>query len=353
MRSRLSINISVARSCFVRCHGCYNHVGDDPKPLTTAAITAFLRYAKSMGLDKVTLCGGDPLSRPGILDLVQEIKELGFYIQLDTVGTPLLGDTQSIFFGNISVAEVDAQRLAALVDLIGIPIDGASNEVQRRFRKGRTSLLDEQLRIVQTLDSFGANICVNTVVHKGNMDDVLGILDLLRPFPHITKWQAFQFMPIGTLGYRNRERYAIDDDLFESLRSRVDQVLEAAPLAADVEFKARRHRKGNYLLIDSDGSAWVPKTSLDEEWHHREDATNERLILGNISDPNNHAELLRVALNPRTCLSALLETTDCESHSRERRRSVNSVDRREGRRASRADHARRAVPKQVRTPGPN
>jgi hypothetical protein len=61
---------------------------------------------------------------PYILTLLEMIKKRGFFIKLDTVGTPLLDQAQSIFFKRVKVDKIDAKNLAELVDLIGIPLDG-------------------------------------------------------------------------------------------------------------------------------------------------------------------------------------------------------------------------------------
>ena len=133
MRDRLSINISVARSCFVRCNGCYNHFGQSDKLVNTSTIIEFLKYAQSKGITKVTICGGDPLSRPDIISLLEEIKRLGFFINLDTVGTSIIGNVQTVFFGQNDIPKIDSKKLASLIDLIGIPVDGSTNEIATNF----------------------------------------------------------------------------------------------------------------------------------------------------------------------------------------------------------------------------
>jgi molybdenum cofactor biosynthesis enzyme MoaA len=77
MKARRSINLSVARSCFVRCSGCYNHFGKHAALASSDEILASLRYAYERGIRKVTLCGGDPLARADILDLLMRIRVVG------------------------------------------------------------------------------------------------------------------------------------------------------------------------------------------------------------------------------------------------------------------------------------
>lgn len=298
MRDRLNINISVARACFVRCDGCYNHFGRPGRILTTEEIVAFLSYARARGVSKVTLCGGDPLARPDILSLLWKVKSLGYSMNLDTVGTPLLGAASTLFFGRGSVEQVDAQQLASLVDLIGIPIDGASNETVASFRAGRPDLLDEQLRVVETLSAQDAALCINTVVHRANMGDIPSILNLIGRYPSVVRWQLFQFTPSGPLAYHNRATYAVADQTFSEVAARIQRLVRESGFHSDVEFKSNADRKGDYLLVDPNGLAWVPKTSSSNDWNPAADANDQRVILGNITEVHDHEAILDAVLDP-------------------------------------------------------
>lgn len=55
MRERLSLNVSVARSCFVKCLGCYNHFGSTPNLTSTENIISFLSAAKKEAFQEL-LC---------------------------------------------------------------------------------------------------------------------------------------------------------------------------------------------------------------------------------------------------------------------------------------------------------
>ena len=205
MQNLKGINISVGRSCFVQCLGCYNHFGKNKNVLPVDIILGFLKFLKKeCSVSKVTLCGGDPLSRPDIMVLLEKIKTLDFFITLDTVGTPLLSNTETIFYGMEKVNKVDPKALVELVDLIGIPIDGDSNESFAAFRKKRPKIFDEQLSILEKLDLHNANVCINTVAHKDNIHIIKNIYDIIKSYNAIKKWQIFQFMPIGPLGFKTK-----------------------------------------------------------------------------------------------------------------------------------------------------
>ncbi len=284
--ARSTLNLSVGRACFTRCDGCYNFFGKSVSLPPNGTILRFLDYAWERGVSKVTLCGGDPLSRPDIVPLVRSIKALGFHISLDTVGSNLLGPTQTIFYGRNVVAKIDARELAALVDVLGIPLDGISEDSIAKFRTGRPGILSEQLAILELLSRSDAKICVNTVVHKENAAEISSIGLLISRFAGVRRWQLFQFSPTGPLGFTNRERFEISPRRF----SRLVRGLSIDGVIIDAKSNARR--KHSYLLIDSDGLAWVPKSSRGGRWNALQDANAARVKIGSICDPADFARII-------------------------------------------------------------
>ncbi|MFF4650538.1 radical SAM protein [Streptomyces sp. NPDC001380] len=274
-----SVILSAGKSCFTVCPGCYNHFGrtvvDTPRVLGFAA-----GLCDRFGLDKITVGGGDPLSRPDIIPLLTGLHGLGLRIHLDTVGTAFLGSARIRFMGSGVAERVPPGEVAAVADLVGIPLDGSTDAVQQRFRRHVT--VSSQLAVLSLLDGVGARVCVNTVVHAGNLADVVGIARLLEGHPCIKEWQLFQFMPIGPLGHRNRERYRIGGDDF---RRAADLALARAPEEVTVTAKSAGGRKHRYLLIDSAGLVWAPEQSRTPSWQN-EDANDRRDVVGVLTDPD-------------------------------------------------------------------
>ena len=75
--------------CDFRCPFCHNRdlvTGPLPAAMDSGELLAFLAKRKGL-LDGVCVTGGEPLLRPGLEALLEEIKALGFPIKLDTNGT--------------------------------------------------------------------------------------------------------------------------------------------------------------------------------------------------------------------------------------------------------------------------
>lgn len=148
------------------------------------------------------------------------------------------------------------------------------------FRRGLK--LDEIMGILKVLSKeVNANVCINTVVHNENKDDLINIYNKIKKFPKIFKWQLFQYMPIGPGGFKNRYKYEITDEQYENAKL---SLLEARNNDnVEIEFKSRLQRKNRYLLVDGEGVIWMPKQNEEDLWLN-EDSNNQRVIIGKISD---------------------------------------------------------------------
>jgi MoaA/NifB/PqqE/SkfB family radical SAM enzyme len=299
MRKLKGINIAVARSCFVRCPGCYRYFGSAENLISTETILQFLIFLKHYHcIEKVTLYGGDPLARSDILLLLREIKKIGFWINLDTVGTPLLADTETTFVGRSKIARVSSEALTAVVDLLGIPLDGDSNESFLKFRENRSKIFEEQILILNQLEICKTNVCINTVVHKGNINIIKNILPIIVKYTCVKKWQIFQYMPIGPLGFKNRNLYMITEEDFKVLEKEISALYSNMLVQnISIDFKSCADRKNTYLLIDSDGIAWIPKESLSDSWEDNTDSNPDRIILGNINCPTDFSHIIEKVNN--------------------------------------------------------
>jgi MoaA/NifB/PqqE/SkfB family radical SAM enzyme len=289
----VTLNLSIARSCFVQCGGCYNHFSKNPCLVSDEVVLDFLTWAFCRGVKKATICGGDPLSRPNIIELLGAIKQLGFFVTVDTFGAPLLRDETTIFHGRHLVKQISAQELSKYADLIGIPLDGPSDAIISSFRKGRDNVFNDQLAILGLLDQYNASICINSVICKTNYSSMVDLIPFVKKLKNIKLWQFFQFMPIGPLGFKNREKYWIEDSVFRAFQHEMLQAAAKDGFSAALDFKSALKRKGGYILIDSNGDAWTP------DYHHFKSEcsqmltpTRERIIIGNIKNKEDWDSIL-------------------------------------------------------------
>jgi len=74
--------ISVTRNCNLRCAGCFVHAQGRAagSEMSEAEIRAVLAEARDLGVAMVALAGGEPLTRPEILDVAGDFPEMMFLL---------------------------------------------------------------------------------------------------------------------------------------------------------------------------------------------------------------------------------------------------------------------------------
>lgn len=276
-KREMKINFCISKHCFLNCLGCYNNFSSN-KDFKCNKLLKFLKFARLHGVEKITLSGGDPLARKDIFKVVKAILNMGFILNLDTVGTTFVSNGVIVNDEkHKQIKQIKNLDIFKKINMIGIPIDGSNNEIQALFRQGRKNLFDEQIKVIEKLKQEGIKVCINTVLHKGNYDDLLNLFEVLKKHSNIVKWQVFQFMPIGPRGSMNADRFVVRDEDFFKMK---ETVMSKLGKEFEVVFKGGKIRSHNYMLINSSGDAY------------KVDLENNKETYGNICDKNTWANIM-------------------------------------------------------------
>lgn len=105
------LQLHASQHCNLTCRHCYSASGPQRKgTIGIDALSALFNDAAAEGYRILSLSGGEPLLDPSLFDQIALARQQGFRVHLATNGT--LAD------------DAKAHRLAGLVDLIAISIDG-------------------------------------------------------------------------------------------------------------------------------------------------------------------------------------------------------------------------------------
>lgn len=279
MKKEPSLIISAGKGCFTCCRGCYQYFGKEQ--VSTKDLISFIKkYKENFNLEKITLAGGDPMTRKDIVYLVNELDKLNLKVYMDTVGKNFI-KSSDIVFQDFGIAKyVDPKILKERIFKIGIPVDGYTNEQINYFRTKIT--LDEIISILSTLNKYEYDICINTVVNKANINDLKKILNIITRFKNVTQWQLFQYSPIGNLGYKNRHLFEVDNTMFE--KKIMDLLSYEINTNIEIEGKSNSYRKLNYILVSSDGVVWQPSYNISRSTFEINDSNSDKIIIGTIYD---------------------------------------------------------------------
>ncbi|MFY1691228.1 radical SAM protein [Plantactinospora sp. WMMB782] len=184
----------VTFACPLRCSHCYTESGRRrPQNLSHEEM---LRVADALITFRpimITLCGGEPLTVPRIVEVVERFAAAGVRVFLYTSGW--------------SVPEETVRRLAGSVSRIVVSVDGATAEVHDRIR-GRAGSFDRAMAALALLDAESARriaagesplrFGIDNVVVRSNYHQLDELCSSVAPrFPHLTDLAFGAVVPTG------------------------------------------------------------------------------------------------------------------------------------------------------------
>ena len=112
-RPLISLRISITNRCNVRCFYCH-HDGIVPEnyEMTSNEMQRIVKVAKTIGIEKIRLSGGEPLIRDDIVDIVDKISSVGFRdISLTTNGVLLSRYAEALYNAGLTRVNVSFDTL--------------------------------------------------------------------------------------------------------------------------------------------------------------------------------------------------------------------------------------------------
>lgn len=243
------INFAISRRCAVACAGCYSLFGqaDPPREPFLASARAFA----DLGLTTMTLSGGDPLLLDDLPGWLAGLRAAGVRtLKLDTVGVGLLAPERD--------GALDAAGLLNAVDQLAIALDGWDNASAQLFRRGRPDLHDRIWDLLRQLDALARpdTLIINTVVHAGNVHHLQLIAEPVLALRTLAQWNLFQYTPTDQAAAGANDALRVSDADFAAAALRLDDQLGTPPA---LQWRSNADRLGHYLLVNSDGEAWLPR----------------------------------------------------------------------------------------------
>lgn len=214
-RSLQELRVSVIDRCNFRCTYCMPADSLQgrgvflplEKLLTDHEIEDLVRAFVSLGVRKLRLTGGEPLLRPGLPALVEQLAGISGLedIALTTNGVmlPRLADDLA----------------AAGLNRITVSLDTLDPEVLAEMSGGKAKL-DEILGGISAAEAAGfRQLKINTVVQKGvNDHTILDLLDHFRGTPH--RVRLIEFMDVGNSNHWSESDVVPNSEWIEEIGNR-------------------------------------------------------------------------------------------------------------------------------------
>jgi PqqA peptide cyclase len=163
--SPLALIAELTHRCPLHCVYCSNPLELQARTteLSTEDWSRVFREAAALGVMQADFTGGEPLTRPDILDLIRAVRAAGLYVNLITSGLPL-----------------DESRLEALVqaglDHFQLSFQGAREETAQEI--SGTKAHAQKLRVLEWLKRHRVAVTLNFVIHRRNIEQLPEMLSL-------------------------------------------------------------------------------------------------------------------------------------------------------------------------------
>ncbi len=161
----LALIAELTHRCPLHCVYCSNplELKNRANELPTEIWARVFQEAAQLGVLQADLTGGEPLARTDIIELIRASRTAGLYVNLITSGMPL-----------------DEARLAKLIDAgldhLQLSFQGAREETANEI--SGTKAHAQKLRVLDWLKQVRVAVTLNFVIHRGNIDQIEGMLAL-------------------------------------------------------------------------------------------------------------------------------------------------------------------------------
>jgi pyrroloquinoline quinone biosynthesis protein E len=163
----LALIAELTHRCPLHCVYCSNPLELQARSLelSTEDWSRVFREAAALGVLQTDFTGGEPLTRPDIVDLIRAARTAGLYVNLITSGLPL-----------------DESRLEALVhaglDHFQLSFQGAREEIAQEI--SGTKAHAQKRRVLEWLKHHRVAVTLNFVIHRRNIDQLEEMLALVE-----------------------------------------------------------------------------------------------------------------------------------------------------------------------------
>ena len=180
--------IAVTYRCNLACRFCYAGCGcrkdNDSPELATGRVKEVLRIIREEAeVPSVSFTGGEPTLREDLPELIRHAKQLGMWTNLITNGTLITAARAAVF-------------KSAGLDSAQVSLEADNADLHDRIVQ-RTGAFCRSLDGLKNLKDAGIRVHTNTTISKLNLDNLPGILDLVKA-QGFDKFSMNMLMPQGS-----------------------------------------------------------------------------------------------------------------------------------------------------------
>ena len=224
---------NITSNCNLNCSFCYAN-----KNIKNGSYDIQIRILSILiekSIKQICFTGGEPLMHGHIMSLLKHAKKSGYFVHLSTNG--------------ILLNYIIDKELYKYVDVISIPLDGATDEINYKIRKVHR-YINSFNKVVKTTENFNIPIRIYTMVTPENQNDLLNIYKKIYNIKNIESWRLSNYYSVGKIKsnyHLTSKKYFESVKIIEELNSNLKIV---------VRYKDEMYQK-KIMLMDPIGNLYT------------------------------------------------------------------------------------------------
>lgn len=207
METKYKINIHVLEACNFRCRQCFSKFGTKKLLPVEGWKKIIDNCIAGANVTEFNIAGGEPMLYPGLVELVQYIRDKGVKVSLITNGS--LMDEEWI------------KNCAGMFETIGFSVDSINDETNRKIgrcdRNEKTIPAGRIVELCRLIWKYapGCRIKINTVVSALNKNEMM--FDFIDEIA-TDRWKILRMKPFQYGGFSNLD-IQVSNEEFENIPS--------------------------------------------------------------------------------------------------------------------------------------
>ena len=188
--------LHITNLCNLKCRHCYASAGKKfPNEMTYEEIIDIVDQLNDLGINYITLSGGEPFERDDLFDIIKYIREKDIHVMITSNGTLLNQDVMD------KLKKLD-------IDSIQISIDSYNPEIHDEFRgvKGSFNKAIEGIKLCKDNNIKVSIMSTLSTINRKNMDKLIELALNLK----VDGFAMERFVPEGR--GNNEKEIAIDSE---------------------------------------------------------------------------------------------------------------------------------------------
>lgn len=261
MEKKYKINLHILESCNFKCRQCFSKFGTEKLLPVKDWEKIVDNCIAGTDVTEFNIAGGEPMLYPGLVELVQYIRDKGVKVSLITNGSLM--------------NEEWIKNCAGMFETIGFSVDSINDETNRKIgrcdRNGKTIPAGRVVELCRLIRKYapGCRIKINTVVSALNKDEIM--FDFIDEIA-ADRWKILRMKPFQYGNFSNLDIQVSDEEFEEFVERNREKNKEkrekqeekeagkevragakAGTETARREIVVESDMKASYVLIDSNG----------------------------------------------------------------------------------------------------